>query len=91
MNEPKKPVEKPVERRKNGDDREVVRVRHPLTLRVDKIEIEPEVDNGGVVRMAYDIMLYEYDMRKLHKALKENLEKKVIVPLRVRVIGRLES
>lgn len=86
-----KPPEKPVERRKNEDGEEVARIRHPLTVHVDKIEIEPEVDRGGVVRMAYDITLYEYDMRKLYGALKESLENKVIVPLRVRVIGRLES
>lgn len=83
--------EKPTERRKNEDGEEVSRVRHPLTLNVDKIEIEPEVDRGGVVRMAYDITLYEYDMRKMYVALKESLENKVIVPMRIRVIGRLES
>lgn len=96
MDEPEKEFpksyaeKKPVERRKSGDEKEVERVRHPLTVNVDRIEIEPKTDNG-VVRMAYDLMIYEYDMRKLYEALKISLENTVVVPMRVRVIGRLES
>lgn len=91
MDEPKKPVDKPVERRKNGDDKEVARVRHPLTVWVDKIEFEPEVDTNGVTRSAYDLELTESDMKKLYEGLKNRLEKKYISPVRIRIIGRLVS
>ena len=67
------------------------RVRYPLMLHVDKIEVEPKVDKDGAVRTAYDVIIYEYDMRKLYEALKKGLESKVIIPMKVRIIGRLES
>lgn len=95
MDEPKKPVEnpesKPVERRKIGDDKIHHRVRHPLTLYVDKIEFEPDVNFGDVTRSAYDLELTKYEMIKLRDYLKERLEQKTVISARIRVTGRLVS
>jgi hypothetical protein len=79
------------ERRKQDQSKNANRIRHPLTVWVDKIEFEPEVDYGGVTRTAYDLELTEYDMQKLYDGLKERLEKKTVIATRIRIIGRLVS
>lgn len=66
-------------------------IRVPLTLYVDKIEFEPTEYVGEVIRTAYDLELTEHDMKKLHDELGKRLEHKIIVPTRIRVIGRLVS
>lgn len=66
-------------------------VRHPLTLFVDSIQFDPEVYSGDVVRTAYDLELTEYDIKKLHDVLDACLKTNPIIPIRIRVIGRLVS
>lgn len=94
MDEPKPKSyaeKKTVERRKNDDEKIHHRVRHPLTIYVDKIEFEPDINLGDVTRSAYDLELTEFDMRKLHDWLTQRLEEKVIIACRIRVTGRLVS
>jgi hypothetical protein len=66
-------------------------VRHPLTLFVDSIQFDPEVYSGDVVRTAYDLELTEYDIKKLYDVLDACLKTNPIIPIRIRVIGRLVS
>lgn len=66
-------------------------VRLPLTLYVDGIEFDPDVFYGRAVRTAYDLELTEHDIKKLHEYLKTCLERNPIIPIRIRVIGRLVS
>lgn len=66
-------------------------VRLPLTLYVDGVEFDPDVFYGRVVRTAYDLELTPHDMKVLYEELKKRLEEKTIIPVRVRVIGRLVS
>jgi len=68
------------------------RVRHPITIYVEKVEFDPEVViDFEVIRTAYDIELNEQDMRKLYEGLKTRLEEKFPVAIRIRIIGRLVS
>lgn len=66
-------------------------VRFPITLYVDKLEFEPEVFLGRVVRTAYDLELTEYDMKQMYEEIGKRLNAKFVHPMRIRVIGRLVS
>lgn len=66
-------------------------VRFPITLYVDRLEFEPEVFMGKVVRTAYDLEITEYDAKKLYEELGNRLKQHPMTPIRVRVIGRLVS
>lgn len=66
-------------------------VRYPVTLFVDSIQFDPEVYSGDVVRTAYDLELTEYDIKKLYDVLDACVKKHPIIPIRIRVIGRLVS
>jgi hypothetical protein len=72
------------------DDRRKSVVRFPVTLYIDKVEFEPQID-PVIVRTAYDFELTEYDMKILYEGLKHRLENKIIVPTRIRFTGRLVS
>lgn len=66
-------------------------VRYPVTLFVDSIQFDPEVYSGDVVRTAYDLELTEYDIKNLYDVLDACVKKNPIIPIRIRVIGRLVS
>lgn len=76
--------QKPPERR--------ARVRSPITLFVDDVEISPKAEfDAEVVKTAYDLELTEFDVKKLHKLLGERLDQGHLLSVRIRFIGRLVS
>ena len=68
------------------------RVRSPITLFVDAVEISPSTEfYSEVVKTAYDLEFTEFDVRKLHTLLGERLDKGLLLTVRIRFIGRLVS
>ena len=67
------------------------RVRHPITVYVDGIEFEPDVELATVTRTSYDLELNEYDVRKLYEGLKARLDSHLPKAMRIRITGRLVS
>ena len=67
------------------------RVRLPITVYVDGIEFEPDVELTSITRTSYDLELTEYDMLKLYEGLKARLESHLPKAVRIRVTGRLVS
>ena len=68
------------------------RIRFPITLFVDGIEFEPQVDfDDETVRTSYDLELTEYDMRKLYEGLGNRISKGHFISARIRFVGRLVS
>lgn len=75
-----------------NDKKRSPRIRIPLTLFVDKIEFDPEVDfDAQVVRTAYDLELTEHDLIKLHQDLTKIIQDGRRGSKRIRFIGRLVS
>jgi hypothetical protein len=94
MAEPKDIFEREEELKKrpeiNTDDFKD-RVRYPVTMFVDDIEFQPKVPLLVVTRTAYDLLLTEADIFKLHTWLTERIEHKHYVDARIRFIGRTEE
>ena len=68
------------------------RVRSPITLFVDDVEISPAAEfDTEVIRTAYDLELTEFDVKKLHKLLGDRLDRGLLLTVRIRFIGRLVS
>jgi len=78
-------MDKPVQPDRRG------RVRLPITVYVDGIEFEPDVEFTAVTRTSYDLELNEHDMQKLYEGLKERLDSHLPKAIRIRVTGRLVS
>jgi hypothetical protein len=67
------------------------RVRYPVTMYVDDMEFQPRVPLLVVTRTAYDLLLTEADIYKLHEWLSERIKLKHYVDARIRFIGRTEE
>jgi hypothetical protein len=67
------------------------RVRFPITVYVDGIEFDPDVQYTTVTRTSYDLELNEHDMQKLYEGLKARLDSHLPKAIRIRITGRLVS
>jgi hypothetical protein len=67
------------------------RVRYPVTMFVDDMEFQPKVPLLVVTRTAYDLLLTEKDIFRLHAWLDERIQHKHYVDARIRFIGRTEE
>ncbi len=65
--------------------------RLPITVYVDRVEFDPDVDFSEVVRTSYDLELNEYQMKKIVDGIQHRLDSNLPKSIRIRVIGRLVS
>jgi hypothetical protein len=66
-------------------------VRVPLRLSVDDIELNPAKVTAEIIRTAYDLTINPEEIQKLYKWLGESIKDHPYAPLKIRVIGKLES
>jgi hypothetical protein len=67
------------------------KVRHPVTLYVDQIELGPDIEYGETIRTAYVLEITGPDAQKLMEYLQKRLEQHPVAAIRIKVIGRLVS
>ena len=67
------------------------RVRYPLVMYVDAVEFEPKVPLLVITRTAYDLLLDETEIQRLHEWTSERIKTKHYKDARIRFIGRIES
>jgi hypothetical protein len=66
-------------------------VRVPLRLSVDDIELNPAKVTAEIIRTSYDLTFNPEEIQKLYNWLGESIRDHPYAPVRIRVIGKLES
>lgn len=67
-------------------------IRLPITLFVDKVEFDPDVEfRSDVIKTSYDIELTEKDAILIIEGLKKRIDGPIRGSIRIRVVGRLVS
>ena len=66
-------------------------VRVPINLFVDDIELDPPNVTVSIVRTAYDLTFNPEEIQKLFDWLGKKISENPYKPVKIRVIGKLES